>query len=133
VKASINNNPLINFLLILAGSISVLLGIIGIFVPILPTTPFLLLAAACYIRSSDKFYSWLINNRWLGKYIQDYREKRGMKLSSKVLSISMLSVSIMYAVIYATDILILRIVLLLIAVSVTYHLISIKTLRSDDD
>jgi len=133
VKASTNNNPLINFLLILAGSISVLLGIIGIFVPILPTTPFLLLAAACYIRSSDKFYSWLINNRWLGKYIQDYREKRGMKLSSKVLSISMLSVSIMYAVIYATDILILRIVLLLIAVSVTYHLISIKTLRSDDD
>lgn len=133
MKASTNNNPLINFLLILAGSISVLLGIIGIFVPILPTTPFLLLAAACYIRSSDKFYSWLINNRWLGKYIQDYREKRGMKLSSKVLSISMLSVSIMYAVIYATDILILRIVLLLIAVSVTYHLISIKTLRSDDD
>jgi uncharacterized protein len=133
VKASTNNNPLINFLLILAGSISVLLGIIGIFVPILPTTPFLLLAAACYIRSSDKFYSWLINNRWLGKYIQDYREKRGMKLSSKVLSISMLSVSIMYAVIYATDILILRIVLLLIAVSVTYHLVSIKTLRSDDD
>jgi uncharacterized membrane protein YbaN (DUF454 family) len=133
VKASANRNPFINFLLILGGSISVLLGIIGIFVPILPTTPFLLLAAACYIRSSDKFYSWLINNRWLGKYIQNYREKKGMKLSSKVLSISMLSVSILYAVVYATDNLILRIVLLLIAVSVTYHLISIKTLQGDDD
>jgi len=49
------------------------------FLPLLPTTPFLLLAAACFIRSSDRFYQWLIHNKWFGSYIQDYREHRALQ------------------------------------------------------
>ena len=60
------------------------LGIAGIFLPLLPTTPFLLLAAACYVRSSPRLYRWLMNHRWTGEYIRDYREKRGLPLRTKI-------------------------------------------------
>ena len=62
----------IRILLIIAGTFFVGIGIVGIFVPVLPTTPFLLLAAACYERSSQRFYSWLLNNKWFGNYIRNY-------------------------------------------------------------
>ena len=65
-------NRLLKSVLISIGTLSVFLGFLGIFIPLLPTTPFLLLAAACYIRSSDRFYQWLIDNKWLGRYIRDY-------------------------------------------------------------
>ena len=58
----------------IAGTVCLILGIIGIILPILPTTPFLLLAAGCYARSSERFYNWLLNNRILGSYIRNYRE-----------------------------------------------------------
>ena len=61
-------------LLIAAGTLCVVLGVIGMFIPVLPTTPFLLLAAVCYGRSSKRFYHWLLTNRWFGEYIRNYRE-----------------------------------------------------------
>ncbi len=64
-------------LLTIVGTVFVSLGIVGIFIPILPTTPFLLLAAACYAKSSQRFYHWLLSNRWFGAYIGNYRQKRG--------------------------------------------------------
>jgi len=77
-------------LLIIAGTISTAIGIIGIFVPILPTTPFLLLAAACYLRSSPRFYHWLVNNRFFGIYIRNYLQGRGMPLKIKIFTILLL-------------------------------------------
>ena len=71
-------HSLIKIILISVGSLSVLLGILGIFLPLLPTTPFLLLAALCYSRSSERFYQWLVTNRWFGEYIRNYREGRGI-------------------------------------------------------
>ena len=75
--------------LILVGSLSIGLAFLGIFLPLLPTTPFLLLAAACYLRSSDRFYHWLIYHKWFGNYIRNYREGRGNEsdfiLASKIL------------------------------------------------
>jgi len=76
--------------LIVVGTISTALGILGIFVPILPTTPFLLLAAACYSRSLQRFYDWLLNNKYFGNYIRNYLEKEGIPLKVKVLTLAVL-------------------------------------------
>ena len=83
-------NVIINKILVGFGTFFLIIGIIGIFIPILPTTPFLLLAVACYSKGSKKFYNWLINNKWFGEYIQNYRERRGIPLSVKIISIIVL-------------------------------------------
>ncbi len=83
-------DPVGRLLLIVTGSISVGVGVAGIFLPLLPTTPFLLLAAACYVRSSPRLYKWLLENRWTGQYIRDYREGRGMPRRAKAVSILVL-------------------------------------------
>ena len=112
------------------------LGILGIFLPLLPTTPFLLIAAACYIRSSEKFYNWLINNKWLGNYIKNYIEGKGVPLKVKVLSISLLWITIGYSVVFVVHIFLIRVILILIAIGVTIHILSIRILKQrkrDDD
>jgi len=116
-------------LLLVAGTISLGLGILGVFVPVLPTTPFLLLAAACYFRSSPSLYSRLIDNPWLGRYIQDYREKRGVPRSTKVLAITMLWLTIGFSAAFATQVLAIRALLVAIALAVTTHLLMIPTSR----
>lgn len=104
---------------------------LGIFLPLLPTTPFLLLAAACYIRSSDKFYRRLITNRLFGRYIRNYREGRGVSPLMKVMAISLLWITIGYSAFLVVDILAVRILLILIAVGVTVHLVLLKTYRRE--
>lgn len=74
-------------LLIMLGSFFLGLGIFGIFIPVLPTTPFLLLAAGCYVRSSDRLYKWLLNHYIFGKYISDFRTNRAISLNSKIISL----------------------------------------------
>jgi len=113
-------------LLIVAGTISTAIGILGIFVPILPTTPFLLLAAACYIRSSERFYRWLINNRLFGTYVRNYIEGRGMPLRTKIFTIFLLWIAIGISVCIGTQNLVVRIVLVLVAIGVTLHIIYIR-------
>lgn len=115
-------------LLITLGTISTTLGIVGIFVPILPTTPLLLLAAACFIRSSERFYHWLLNNRFFGTYIRNYIEHRGMSLKIKIFTITSLWVTISFSV-FINHNQVLRIILFLVAIGVTIHIILIKTRR----
>jgi uncharacterized membrane protein YbaN (DUF454 family) len=115
--------------LILAGSVFLVLGILGIFLPLLPTTPFLLLAAACYFRSSDRFYNWLINNKWLGSYIKDYREKKSIPIKIKVITLSILWLAIAYSVFFVVNIFLLKVILILIAAGVTIHILSLRTLK----
>jgi hypothetical protein len=116
-------------LLIVGGTLCVALGAIGIFVPVLPTTPFLLLAAICYARSSPRFYRWLIGNRWCGAYIRNYREGRGIAFKHKVITLTLLWLSIGYAAIFAVSAWWLRLLLLGIAVGVTLHLTRLRTYR----
>jgi uncharacterized membrane protein YbaN (DUF454 family) len=118
-------------ILISAGSLSVALGFIGIFVPLLPTTPFLLLAAACYVRSSKRLYSWLLNNRWLGNYIKFYREYRAITLQAKILTLIFLWSVISYTTLVIVDELWIRILLGTVAVSVSFHLLYLKTLTPE--
>ncbi len=118
----------VRWLLIAAGSFFTALGAIGIFLPILPTTPFLLLAAACFARSSDRFYRWLLGNRWVGGYIKNYREGRGISLRAKILVISALWFAIFVSALLV-PVLLVRIILILVAAAVSAHILSIKTLK----
>lgn len=119
-------------LLIGAGTLSTGLGIIGIFVPILPTTPFLLLAAACYMRSSERFYQWFIGNRIFGAYVKNYIEGRGMPARIKVLTILLLWLTIGLTVTFGVQNTIVRVVLICVAIGVTTHIILIKKRKFED-
>lgn len=120
----------IKILLIFCGTCAVILGFIGIFLPVLPTTPFWLLASVCYARSSNTFHHWLLTNRYCGEYIRNYREGRGMKFSQKLLTILLLCFTISGSICIVNK-LWLQIGLFLIAVCVTIHLLMIKTFVVD--
>ena len=112
-------------LLIVLGTIFLVIGIVGIFTPILPTTPFLLLAAACYLRSSQRFHRWLMNNRVFGSYIRNYTEGKGIPLKVKLFTIALLWITIGISI-WAVDKLVVTIVLLLVAIGVTLHIALIR-------
>lgn len=116
-------------ILLLAGTLCVGLGILGMFFPVLPTTPFLLLAAFCYVRSSHRFYHWLITNRWFGAYIRNYRAGLGIPLAQKVLTLALLWLSIGYAAGFVITPWWGKLLLVGIAVGVTIHLLTIKTFK----
>ena len=105
------------------------LAVLGVFLPLLPTTPFLLLAAACYARSSKRFSNWLLSNRLFGKVIKNYLEGKGVPLKLKAWSISLLWITIGCSAAFAVHILAVRVVLIIIAFGVTVHILSIRTLR----
>jgi len=119
-------------LLIGAGTLSTGIGIIGAFIPILPTTPFLLLAAACYTRSSERFYQGLINNRVFGAYVRNYIEGRGMPIRMKILTILLLWLTIGLSITFGVQNIVVRIVLICIAVGVTAHISLIKKRKVED-
>ena len=115
-------------ILVLIGFASLFLGIIGIAVPLLPTTPFLLLSAACFLRGSDRLYQWLMNNRLFGSYIRNYQEHKAIPLKAKILAISLLWITILYSIIFILESVYIRILLVAIAVAVTLHILHYKTL-----
>ncbi len=122
-------NPLQRFLWTVAGSISLGLGVLGIPLPLLPTTPFLLLAAYCYARSSERFYYWLIHHRLFGEHIRNYRDHRGTTYQVKVGAISLLWITISLSAIFAVSLLWVRLLLLVIAIGVTIHIATLNTIR----
>jgi uncharacterized membrane protein YbaN (DUF454 family) len=119
------------WLLMTIGVLAVGLGIAGIFLPLLPTTPFLLLAAACFIRSSDRLYQWLIQNKWFGSYIRNYQEYRALPLRAKVVALILLWTTMSYTVFVLVNHLALRVFLLLVAVIVTVYLLRLKTIKEE--
>lgn len=108
--ANESKNPIIKVLLVLLGSLLIVIAAVGIIIPGLPTTIFLILAAACYIRSSQKLYNWLIKNKSFGPYLKDYREGKGIPKKAKLLAITMIILFIGYAIFFGLEDLILRIV-----------------------
>ncbi|WP_455672187.1 YbaN family protein [Phocaeicola sp.] len=111
------------------GTISLVLGVIGIFVPLLPTTPFLLLSAALYFRGSPRLYDWLLNQKYLGPYIRNFREYRAIPLRAKIVSVSLIWITISYCIFSVAPYLWLKIVLFGIAVGTSWHILSYKTLK----
>lgn len=114
--------------LIAAGILCLVLGVAGIFLPLLPTTPFFLLAAACFFRSSEPLYAWLINHKLFGKRIQYYRVYKAISLRSKLLSLGLLWLTIGYSMFFVAKIFWLKIILFLVAAGVSTHLIRFRTL-----
>tara|TARA_B100001029_G_scaffold91329_1_gene74884 strand:+ start:93 stop:512 length:420 start_codon:yes stop_codon:yes gene_type:complete len=108
--ANETSNPLAKLMWISLGSLFVGLGAIGVIVPGLPTTPFLILAAACYIRSSQRLYDWLISNKRFGPYLKDYREGKGIPRKAKRLAIVMIVVFVGFSVVFGIEDLTLKIV-----------------------
>lgn len=112
------------------GTLFVALGIAGVFLPLLPATPFLLLAAACYVRGSDRLYAWLINHRYLGPYIRNFRDRKGMPLRAKVYTVVILWASIAFSI-YRVNRPVVTVVLLTVAVGVSLFIYRMKTLEGE--
>ena len=108
--ANETSNPLAKLMWISLGSLFVGLGAIGVIVPGLPTTPFLILAAACYIRSSQRLYDWLISNKRFGPYLKDYREGKGIPRKAKRLAVAMIVIFVSFSVVFGIEDLTLKIV-----------------------
>ena len=116
-------------LYILFGTLSLALGIIGIFLPLLPTTPFLLLTAALYVRSSPRLYNRLLHHKYLGSYIRNFRENKAIPLRAKIISVSLIWITILNCIFFIVPYWWLKAVLLLIAAGTSYHILSFKTLK----
>ncbi len=112
-----------------AGVISVALATVGIVVPLLPTTPFLLLAAACFVRSSDRLYHWLISHRLFGSYIRNYREHKAVTWQTKVFTLVLLWIAIGYSALVVVNSCVVRAILVAVAIAVTLHILSLNTMR----
>ena len=111
------------------GTLSLALGILGIFLPLLPTTPFLLLTAALYFKSSPRLYNWLLSHKHLGPYIRNFRENKAIPLHAKIISISLMWITMLYCVFFIIPYIWVKVILLIIAAGVTYHILSFKTLK----
>ncbi|MFC1493138.1 YbaN family protein [candidate division KSB1 bacterium] len=120
---------IVRILLNLAGTISLGLGILGIVTPLLPTTPFLLLSAACYYRGSYRLHNWLMNHSVFGKYITAYIEKRAISGRMKTKTIFLLWITIGITAVFFVESIIVRIILFVIAILVTIHLVKLNTLN----
>ncbi len=132
IKGAIMRN-FTKILLIILGSICVILGLIGIIVPLLPTTPFLLLAAFFYGKSSHRLQQWLFNNRVFGPYLTNYVEGKGISIKNKAFTLILLWLAMGYTIFFAISNLLIQTLLLLIAICVTIHIITIKTIKQKSD
>jgi uncharacterized protein len=121
-------NFAVKALLIIIGTLSITLGVIGIVIPLLPTTPLILLGAVCYVKASDELYQKLIKNKWLGGYIKDFREKNGITLKNKVLSLSLMWISITGTILFLDIEFWLAAVLIVVAVTVSAYILSFDTI-----
>ena len=130
--SEIETHPFIRYILFALGSFFLFLGIIGIIIPLLPTTPFLLLAAACYLRSSKRIYTWLMNHKIFGVIIKNYYEGKGLPLTFKIFTLLLLWITILLSIIYFVSLLWVRVLLFFIALFVSIHIITIKNTSTNE-
>lgn len=118
-------------LLTIVGMLAIVLGVIGIFLPLLPTTPFLLLAAACFARSSKGMHDWLMNHRLFGDYLCNYEAGRGIPAQAKVLALVMMWSSLAYAA-WRYESLWLRVLIVMVGAGVSIYLLRLPTYVKPD-
>ena len=118
-----------NYILIILGSISLTLGVAGIFLPVLPTTPFLLLAASLYLKGSKTLYDRLMSNEHLGTYIRNFQENKAIPLRVKITSVTMIWGTLLYCAFGIARTWWMSVVFIAIATGVTIHILRFKTLK----
>jgi uncharacterized membrane protein YbaN (DUF454 family) len=135
-KCKKQGQKIVRTLWLVTGTVCVALGANGIVLPILPTTPFLLAAAACYYKSSPRMHRWLLNNKWFGEYIRNYTEGKGLTRKTKVTALTVLWVTIGISIIFmlerilpATLVLPMQIVMVAVAIAVSTHILRLPTFR----
>ena len=120
---------LVRALFFVAGTVSLAIGTIGIVLPILPTTPLLLLALACYCRSSKRMTKWVLTNKYFGSYIRRYKEGKGIPIKTKIIAIATLWITISYSAFFIVNIWIVQLILFVIAIAVSIHIIRLPKYR----
>ena len=127
---------IVRTLWLIAGTICVVLGAIGIVLPILPTTPFLLAAAACYYKSSPRMHRWLLNNKWFGEYIRNYQEGKGLTIKTKITALSMLWITIGVSTVFMLNrllpeqlVLPMQLIMIAVAIAVSTHILRLPTFK----
>lgn len=124
---------MLKLLFIFLGSLFLGLGFVGILVPGLPATPFLLLSAGCYVRSSNRLYNWLLNHKIFGKYIKTFREHRALSKSSKIISLVSMWIMICISAFFFIQNIFVRIILFIAGFIGTFVILKIKTYQDQDD
>jgi uncharacterized membrane protein YbaN (DUF454 family) len=127
---------LVRILWFIVGTICVVLGAFGIVLPILPTTPFLLAAAACYYKSSERMHRWLLNNKWFGEYIRNYTEGKGLTIKTKITALTMLWITIGVSTVFMLDrllpaqlVLPMQLIMIAVAIAVSTHILRLPTFK----
>ena len=111
------------------GILSLVLGIVGVFLPVLPTTPFLLLSATLFLRSSQKLYDWLLSHPYLGEYIRNFKEHKAIPLRVKVVSVSLVWITLLYCALFVAREWWMSAMFIAIALGVSVHILHYKTLN----
>ena len=135
-KKGQKRQKIIKALWLAVGLVCLVLGAVGMVLPILPTTPFLLAAAACFCKSSTRMYDWLLSNKWFGEYIRNYKEGRGLPMRTKITALTVLWVTIGLSTIFLLSrilppplILPMQVVMIAVAVGVSIHILRLPTFK----
>ena len=127
---NINNNSIIKYFWLMLGLLLSGIGLIGIVVPGLPTTPIMILAAACFFRSSERLYNWVIENKYYGHHVKNFREGRGMPKKAKFMAIVTMWVFVSISVFFGIPdhMLMIKVITILGAATRTGYVISLRTM-----
>ena len=117
------------FLLISIGFFFLILGIIGVLLPVMPTIPFFIIASICFSGSSNRLHNMLINNRWIGRHLKNFQEHKGLGLREKVFIILFQWIALGVTTIFLVRIILIKILMIIMALGVTIYILSLKTTK----
>ena len=123
----LSTSAAVRYFYIAAGSLSFVLGMIGLLLPIIPPSPFLLLTAFCYARGSERFYGWLLTNPHFGEYIRALRTGEGIPLRIKVYAIAVLWLTLGSTIIFIVPLWSVKLLLTLVGLGVSVYIAQLPT------
>ena len=116
-----------NILWTTLGTISLTFGILGIFLPLLPTTPFILITAFCYTKGSPKLYAWLVNHKIIGSYLRNWEKNGSIAIKAKMMAILIIVLGNWYSIVYIIPYLIVKIIVLIIGIVASIYILTRPT------